>query len=400
MSRSFLTFRTSRRFLIITSLFVIIIIIGFAALFAFQDVAVQQYFKARTAKAVVSDYVDNAVLKTLELLVVDVDKLHIAAKELQADQSTGNLDAAVIAWYSAHGTWNMAAAYLYGPAAQYDYHKQLATWPCDKVLVENALSMMETGELEVDARYLREERVAALRGFYTIQYLLFRNGQPRKATNISSTELSYLTAATQALLEESIDFEASWRGTKNLSLEKLAILNKAGIKNRPGFAEEFKNPGYLGSRYASLSTPLQEVFQEISGVLEDMVPVIDELHETTDSGEAAYWDSLDPYADLLNRLQSVENAYLGGVEGSRGRSVSELLASHDRALDRLIKISLAHTTYRIAAIRDFRGKSPEDRELALRIAEAELEKLMARFSVGIPQVILDPAVEPYAAYVK
>ncbi|WP_334319168.1 hypothetical protein OH491_02440 [Termitidicoccus mucosus] len=343
---------------------------------------------------------DNTVLKTLDLLVANIEALHVAAKKLQANPSAGNLDAAARAWHAAHGTWMTAVAYLYGPAAQHDYHKRIATWPFDKVLVEHALDLMEAGQLAVDSRYLREEEMSGLRGLYTIMYFLFRDGRPREAAGIRSVELSYLTAVTQALLEDSIDFEASWRGLEKLPPARTAVLQAAGIQNRSAYAEEFKHPGTPTSRYASISMPLQEVFQEITGVLEDIVPLIGELRETAEPGAPAYWDSLDPCADLLNQLRSVENAYLGGVNGSRGRSVSELVAGHDKVLDRLIKISLAHTAYRIGAIRDLHGESSGKRELAVRVAEGELEKLTARVAMAIPLVVLDPAVRPYAAYIK
>ena len=401
MSQSFLSFRISRSFLALAAL-AGLILIGIAVwLFRQNDTRIQQHSRVEMAQKAVVDYVDNAVLKTLELLVAEVDKLKGAAQDLQAERSAKHLDTLVSTWHVSYGAWMKTAAYLYGPAAQYDYWKQLATWPCEKVLIEHVMGQVEEGQLEVDSRYLREERVAALRGFYTLQYVLFRNGQPREISDLRPVEVDYLVAVTQALYDESVDFEASWLGTENLSPEKRAVLKRAGIKSRTAYAEEFKNPGTSGSRYVSLSIPLQDLFQEISGVLEDeVVPGIAELLEIADAENIAYWDPVDPLADLLNFLQSVENAYLGGVPGVRAGSVSDLVAEHDRPLDRLIRISFAHSKYRLEVLQDLQEMSHGERELAVRIAEAEVEKLAARIAVAVPKVILDPVVEPYAAYLN
>lgn len=399
MSRSFFTFRISRRFILAVGLLAFLAAGFFMVRLVRQNTTVQQVLRARLARQIVSDCVDNHVLKILELLAADVKDLHNAALALWANPYDGSLDEVRAAFETAFGTWKRTAACQYGPATQYDYHKRLASWPCEKILVENALSRMERGTLIVDARYLREERVSSLRGFYTIQYLLFRNGKLRDASDFTATELRYLIAATQALLEDAVDFEASWCGTENLSSEKKTILQEAGIKKRPGYAKIFRNPGDSGSRYASLSDPLQEVLQDVGGVFEDMMPVLHELPDAMDSEKPAYWHSLNPCADLLNVLQSAEDAYLGGVEGFRGHAIADLVAAHDPELDRLIRISFAHTAYRLEVLRKAEGISPEEKDLAVRIAEDELEKLIARLGVAVPQVVLDPAVKPYAAYV-
>jgi len=362
------------------------------------NASIKEFFTARKAKDVVADYTDNTILKTLGLFVDDVNRLNLAVNSLKADQTEKNLTKAAAAWHNAHSRWKSASVFLYGPAAQYDFHKQIATWPFDKILVDHALKEISEGKLTVDSGYLRNKLTSSMRGFYTLKYLLFRDRQQRKAKDIKKAEMIYLVAATRAMLEESIDFEASWIGTENLSAARVNILKKAGIKNRPSYADEFRNPGKAGSRYASLSVVLQEIMQESTGVLEDMAPVILELLDTTDSENTDYWDSQDPYSDLQQQLISVENAYLGGIKGYRGSSVSELVADKNNVLDRYIKIAFAHTSHGITAIKDSSGQSLEKRMLAVKVAEAERQKLVARIITAMPLVTLDPAVRPWAAY--
>lgn len=400
MSQSFFTFKISARFLIIGALGLGIAGGAFFVRSKGTNPKAQQEERARIAHAAVSDTIDNGIFKSLEQLSADAADLDRAVQHLQSDVSPESYNTVVSAWESAYRSWMLCVAFQFGPCTQYDHHKRLATWPCDKVLIDHALEKMAAGELELSARYLREEEFSQQRGFFTLQYLLFRGGLPRSAADLSAAELDYLAAAAQCLHEESINFEASWIGTTNLPAAKQAFLAACGFKTKPSYAEEFRNPGTPSSRYASISSTLQEICLDLSGVIEGSLPLLAELPDAPAPGEAAYWNPIDPYGDLVNWIQGFENAYLGGVDGFRAAGMSDFVAVHDSALDRLIKISIVHTTYRIEELRASRGKSEQERELAFRIAEAELEKLGSRINSAIPQVILDPVTEPFAAYVN
>ena len=139
---------------------------------------------------------------------------------------------AATAWHRAMALFNNAWVFNYGPAAMYNFDKQLATWPFDKYLVDYALNEMAAGRLKVDSTYLRTNKHASMRGLHTVQYLLFRNGTERAAQDISKQETQYLCAVCRALVEEGIDFEASWKGTANLSQEKQDILKKSRYESK------------------------------------------------------------------------------------------------------------------------------------------------------------------------
>lgn len=378
--------------ILITALF------GLGAVAVGRNASVKQLLADRTLNQVLADYTDNTVLKTLALVVDGIQALDAAAIKLQAHPTDRHLAEAAAAWRAARARWKLTSAFMYGPAAHYNFDKQISSWPLDRPLVDHVVGEIAAGRLELNARYLREQLNASQRGFLAAEYLLFRDGQPRKAEDVGAAELSYLVAVTEVMTLESMDFEASWLGSEKLPADKASALDKAGIHPRKSYADEFKNPGQPGSRYVSPSVPLQEIFQDSVAVIEALCPVIEEALGSIDPDDSDTRYSHNALADVQHELQGVANAYLGGIEGARGHSVSELLAAKHAVLDRRIKIALAHTAHRITAVGDPYGESREDRELAVRIAVSACMKLGARLAVAMPLVSMDPSTRPWAAY--
>lgn len=357
---------------------------------------VNNYLYKRKALQVVESYTDNTVLKTISNLTDHISELNFAALKLKVDPSETNLGNTIEAWKNVQAAFNASQIFMFGPAAHYDFHKQLAIWPMDKVLVDHALAEIEAGDLTIDAKTLRE-KTASMRGLNTVKYFLFENGQPKDVATITPFELNFLTAVTEVLLWEGLDFEASWIGTENLPVNEQAILAEAGIKKRKPYAEEFKNPGQPGSRYFSASVPLQELIQESSTVVEDMLPFIEDLAHINDS-EPHYWQSIDPFADMINRLKGVENSYLGGISDSRGPSFSDLVAKKDPVLDERIKAAFASVVQRLEAARELKNGERDKYDLAVKVVHSECAKLFSRMMTATPLVTADPAVEPFASY--
>ena len=381
---------------LLTTVFVAVAFLGATPVCAgIKDNMTNYLYKRKAVKAIES-YVDNTVLKSIDLFVEDTESLNQAVMKLKKDKNDDNLAAANKVWHKTLSSFNRCTIFFYGPAAYYDYNKALALNPFDKILVDHALGEMKAGKLSLTSITLRE-RTASMRGLYTARYMMFRNGKPRKAAEINTTELEYLTAVTGAMVEESLEFQASWVGTENMPSDKAALLKNAGIKSYTSYAREFKNPGEPYSRYLSVSVPLQELIQESTTVIEDMVPAIKNLSEY-DENDISYWESLDPYAELLDLLKGVENSYMGGIEGSRGTSFSELVAAKDKVLDDRIKTAFAHTAKRIETIRSLKDAPKEKKEMAIKIAASETEKLASRMMVATPLVTADPAVEPFGPY--
>lgn len=373
-----------------------------AGLLLYRDEAVrttvQDYLTARKIDKVIVDYTDNVVVRTLADVADKIAALRDATVRLQAEPSEAAMRAATDAWRAARAQWQAIYTFAYGPNAFYDFDKQIASWPLDRPMIDHTIAEMAAGRLQLTSRYLREQQYSTLRGFFAAEYLLFRDGQPRRAGDLGPFELQYLTAVTRAMAEESLDFQAAWVGTDRLPAPAVAALTEAGLRPRTSYAEEFKHPGQPGSRYVSPSIPLQEMFQESHSVVEDACAMIEEMLASDDPKDSESRYSRNVSADIVNRLKGVETAYLGGIEGVRRHAQADLVANKNSVLDRRIRISLARAQHSVAAVGDPYGEHREDKELKVRRAMAACTKLADNFASAIPVVCLDPASKPWAAY--
>jgi len=358
----------------------------------------KQHLSDRKHARVLADYTDKTVVATLERLVAAIEALDAAALRLAAEPSDAALASMATAWRAARALWKETAAFQYGPAAHYNFDKQLSAWPLDRVLVDHLLDEMEAGRLDVDARGLRERRHATQRGLPAAEYVLFRDGQVRNARDLRPAELRFLTAVTGSLRLEATDFLATWVGTANLSKERARVLAAAGFEARTAYGEEIRNPGAPGSRYASASVSLQDILGDMVAAAEELCPAIEEVQGSGDPAASDTWFSHNGPADLKSTLQSVENAYLGGRAGDRGRSVSDLMAGYDEVLDRRVRIALGHTAHQIDAVGDPYGAPREDHELAVRRAVAACGQLAERLGTAALIVTMHPSTRPWSAY--
>ena len=143
------------------------------------------------AQAIVNQWVDVVVLPTYKDLVNKNNVLQTAVKNLQKSPSNATFEAACSAWIAARKPWESSEAFLFGPVAEMGLDPNMDSWPLDAVGIANLLKSQRWSDMEWTGRYeepdednpsARAEAIEAaqsLRGFHTLEYLLFKNGAPR-----------------------------------------------------------------------------------------------------------------------------------------------------------------------------------------------------------------------------
>ena len=153
---------------------------------------VENFEDEEELKNIVADYVDVVVLPTYRDLAAANAALHNAVQLLKANPSNATFEAAAKAWMAARQPWESSEAFLFGPVDELGLDPNMDSWPLDQDAIKNVLSSGDFSGMEWEGEYEGEEEdgsmsqraeeiaeAQSIRGFHTLEFLLFKNGQPR-----------------------------------------------------------------------------------------------------------------------------------------------------------------------------------------------------------------------------
>lgn len=286
-------------------------------------------------KAVIVDFVDLVIIPTYDRLVGQAEVLKTTIDRFVANPTPQTLKSAQVAWLAARTPWEQSEAFAFGPAESLGYDGDLDDWPVNETDVSAILKSSDRLTSEYVTNLQTTEK-----GFHTIELLLFGSNNNKTVSDFSRRERELLKLLAEAFAATSRDLVTSWVDGIGSNPPYREVLITAGDRN---------NPAYLTQKAA-----LEEIVQGTIGCLDEVanekigVPLTD---KTTDDLESRF--SHSSLSDFKNNLQSVENAYLGGLPDTRrGMSLSDFIAKADVGLDRQIKQELNAALKALEAIPD------------------------------------------------
>lgn len=275
-------------------------------------------------------YVDNTVIPTYSDMKDNAMLLMDATATFKQTGSQTDVDAACNYWKSTRKGWERSEAFLFGPASSKNLDPLLDSWPLDQAQLDQVLA----GSEELTTDYVRDALGAVLRGFHTVEYLLFRDGAPRLSSDITEREKAYLVAVTEVLRDDCINLWASWAGVEAGTDEAL-ILEELGIAIDIPFSVEIKQAGKSGSRYLSQTDAVDEILQGMIDIADEVAN--GKIADPVGSGnvlDVESWFSWNSLTDFKNNIRSIQNSYINGYNGSTpGVSLSDFVADLDVDLD-------------------------------------------------------------------
>lgn len=287
---------------------------------------------------ILNDYVDNTVVPTYAAMK-DNSKLLLASTEkFLGSGSQSDLDEACANWKATRKPWESSEAFLFGPASFKNLDPLLDSWPLDQTQLDNVLA----GNQELTADFVRNSLGSGLRGFHTIEYLIFRDGSARNASEVSLREKQYLAAVSEVLRDDCTTLWALWAGVEAGS-EEAEILDNLEVTVGAPYADEFKNAGKAGSRYLSQTSAVEEIIQ-------GMIDIAAEVGSQKIAGpvksqnvlDVESWFSWNSLTDFTNNVRSIENSYINGYNGSTpGTSLSAFVKAIDPTIDTEVKAKIA-----------------------------------------------------------
>lgn len=151
-----------------------------------------------TLSNIVTNYVDNVVNPTYADLHNAAVELHTACAALNAKRQAGNveqsdIDACCDAFNKARRFWEQSEAFLYGAATNDELDPHMDSWPLDQTQLANALTSPSViagingqgGMSGAQFVYQNNGDFDSTLGFHGLEFILFRNGQNRLASEFN-----------------------------------------------------------------------------------------------------------------------------------------------------------------------------------------------------------------------
>lgn len=272
------------------------------------------------ANAILQQEGEAVILGTYETLEAEAEILEQRVKDLQANPTQQNLEAAQTAWVNTRTPWEASESFLFGPVGNLELDPALDSWPVDESAITSELNSGQT---------LNADRVSSFdftkRGFHTVEYFLFGpplegNDGTRSAANLSNREMNYLVSAAVVLHDDATALVNSWSPNGDDYLTRFTT-GEIFQNGRKGALEQLLNGIEIIAdevKTGKIGTPLNEnSIQKI---------------------ESKY--SRNSFRDFRNNIVSIRRIYTGDVGSNSGPGLDEIVKQaapevHSKMMDRI-----------------------------------------------------------------
>ena len=344
----------------IRNMFAVVAIAATTMVFASCKHETSEDFSDENAAAVTAQFVDHTVAPTYTALAANAEQLASQLAALKANPTDNGVQQVCATFLAAREQWEKSEAFLFGAAGDFGIDPHIDSWPLD----ENAFNTLMNSPAMLDALddengdvVAGENLGNALLGFHGIEYILFRNGQPRSASDITGDQWKYVVAVAGDLRNRCYQLEAGWLGdaTPESHLAKLdeMELPYTVANGDYSYGENMKNAGKAGSTYVSRIAALVAIVQGCVDIADEVGS--SKIYAAWNGEDITYIES--PYSymsitDFKNNIISIQNVYMGGVEGERdnSRSLHSLVSKIDSDLDNKVTAAIANALSKIEAM--------------------------------------------------
>jgi hypothetical protein len=316
--------------------------------------------KENALSSILPQYVNNTIIVTYKNLADATIELEEALAALKANTNDANVRAATQAWIKSRTYWELSEAFLYGAVADFGIDPHIDTWPLDEEAFSKLMNnqgFLESMDAEDGAVWAADHLGYALLGYHGIEFVLYKEGNPKSASEITQNELIYAVAVGGDLRNQCLRLEAAWAGYDNVTAFKQNIIDELELAITPSnsddsYGDNMLNAGQAGSTYRTIT-------RAVVAILDGCTTISDEVGELK-IGSSYRGDDINyiesPYSynsliDFEDNIKSIANAYLGGAdENNRGTSVSDYVKSINAGVDTEVKNAINATIEKIRAI--------------------------------------------------
>ena len=294
---------------------------------------------------VLTNLVDNVIVPTYAELAEEAEDLEKTLNGLTVNTITqAQINDACEDFKEAREYWERSEAFLMGAASDFDIDPTIDSWPLNRTLLLNYFRGGMNDEMLEDATIL---------GFHALEFILFRDGQPRKVSEFKANdtyknfenvtgaqELAYAQTICTLLKQRCFQLQVAWDGGKDAS--RLNVVKAAGLdyttENGLSYRDNLVNAGLDSkSTFRSLKAAVAQVLSDDEG---SCVAIANEVGTAKianpfAAGDISYVESPYSYnsiSDFQDNIRSIRNVWQGSTNGSSARySFHEFFASTNNA---------------------------------------------------------------------
>ena len=282
-----------------------------------------------TKEAIVKQYLNHTVYPTYASLAEKTDALVENLEALKANKTQANVDAATVTFLEARAWWEKSEAFLFGAAGDFGIDPHIDSWPLDEDAFNNLMAspnMIAALANDEDGMVAGEQLGNALLGFHGIEYILFRDGQPRNVNEITDDMITYVLAVSRDLRNRCVQLEVSWntdapQAHKDL-MEQLEF-NTTVIGSDNSYGQNMMQAGQAGSTYTTFTHALEAIADGCIDIADEVgTSKIGKCHTGEDVSYVESPYSQKSITDFYDNILSIQSAYMGGNEGERDETLS------------------------------------------------------------------------------
>lgn len=281
-------------------------------------------------REVLKNLVSNVIVPTYTSLANETEVLEKTLNGLTVNTITqAQINSACDDFKKARLYWERSEAFLMGAASDFDIDPTIDSWPLNRSLLLNYFNNGMNNEMLDDATIL---------GFHALEFILFRNGQPRKVSELQTNdtyknfekitgaqELAYAQTICTLLKQRTFQLQVAWEGETTANASRVAVVKAAGLdhktKNGLSYGENLTKAGIEGgqSTFPSLKAAISQVLSDDEGSCLAIANEVGtaKIANPFSAGDVSYVES--PYSynsipDFRDNIRSIRNIWLGSTD--------------------------------------------------------------------------------------
>ena len=281
---------------------------------------------------VLSTLVSDVIVPTYTELADDVEDLEKTLNGLTVSTITqAQINEACEDFKEARENWERSEAFLMGAASQFDIDPTIDSWPLNRSLLVNYFNKGMNDEMLEDATIL---------GFHALEFILFRNGQPRKVEEFKGNdtyknfervsgaqELAYAQTICTLLKQRCFQLQVAWEGSTAQNASRVSVVRAAGLdyttENGLSFAENLVGAGVNSkSTFTTLKAAIAQVLSDDEGSCVGIANEVGtaKIANPFSSADISYVEapySYNSITDYQDNIRSIRNVWYGSTSGKQ-----------------------------------------------------------------------------------